>query len=398
MKGDMLLRKRRAVWVVVALLACGAAPARAYDQELKKLAADLAARIAPKHTRVTVVDFVDLDRKPSRLGQFLAMQLQAAMAEPGHKLEIVDQSQLPQLFDQVELYDEGLLDPATRRELGRISATEVVVLGTVMPSSLSIRLDIKAIDLQTAKMIGSGTAKLARLGLLAQLANAGERAGAKADSADEGGDGEDGAEAPVAVPAKTKGGKAPPRSLSVQGVLFDLEGCALNGDGLTCALTVTSQGRGRSFFVSPQSRAWNDGGDEYGPTTVKIANTQSRHDEECLGKEVLEDLKTPLVLTFSKFDDESALVERLRLVWREDDDCWRDNSRSVEFEKIALSQDGDVPSSSAKALSGGGKAGGSGSIWRRTLRIIEDTAAETIQQKLREAAGTDKEEKEEPPQ
>src|SRR5829696_2922943 len=131
--------------ILLLLLLCGA---RAHGQDLSKLAIDLAAKIhAKNHERVTVVDFLDLDKKPNKLAKFLAHQLQSALNEPELNLVVVDQGHIAELFDQMEKLSEGLIDPTTARELGKVAGTEVVIYGTVMVSSLSVRLDVSAIDL-----------------------------------------------------------------------------------------------------------------------------------------------------------------------------------------------------------------------------------------------------------
>jgi hypothetical protein len=388
----------RTVCILLLLLACGASPSRAYEQELKKLAGDLATRMhAANHARVTVVDFVDLDKKPSKLGNFLAQLFQLTLAAAEYRLDVVDQSQLPQLFDQMELFDEGLLDPATGRELGKIAGTEVLVLGTVMPSSMTIRLDIKAIDLQTAKVIAGGTAKLARLGVLDRLTNEAVTEGSAAvGSAAQAG----------AQGAQAKAPPPPPRVLSVKGVVFELDKCALSGDGLTCVVTATSEGRGRWFSLAFRTRAWNQAGEEYEPGDLAIANTAAKHqsgrfygERGCVTKEILESVATSLSVTFPQFDDEADMVERLRLVWSESDDCYTDDWRVVEFDKIAL---GDDPS----AVAGGGRSSGgkeaagsrSGGLLKRlgskVLDGVEKVAEEFIEEKTHGLIGDDDDEEE----
>ncbi|HYG64588.1 MAG TPA: hypothetical protein VEL74_18555, partial [Thermoanaerobaculia bacterium] len=253
------------VWALFVVLAVGAPSSPAHAQDLKKLATDLAMQIhALDHNRVTVVDFLDLDGKPNKLGKLLAQDLQEALADPKLKLQVVDQGHLPELFEQIKKADEGLLDPATSKALGKIAGTEVMVVGTVMPSSVTIKLQVKAIDLETAKLIKAQSASLARVGLRGALATESEGGGA-ADEA------ESAKEEVVAKAAKPKV-QAPARVLQDQGVIFELDACSLSGNALTCELTVTSERRDRRITVTHRSRAWSDSGDEYGPNEITIAN------------------------------------------------------------------------------------------------------------------------------
>jgi hypothetical protein len=390
-KGCILRKYLGFVGILLALLTSGAPAAQA--QDLSKLATDLAARIhAVKHDRVTVVDFLDLDKKPNKLGQFLAQKLQVALAEPKHDLSVVDQSQLPQLFDQMKLLDEGLIDPATRRELGKITGTEVVIVGTVMVSSMSVKLDVKAIDLQTAKVITGERASLVRLGSIEKLAN--ESADEEETASDE--EENEGLTKPASQKSAGKSSRAPVRNRRDQGVIFDLDGCSLSGDDLTCNITLTSEGRDRWFSISFDSRAWNASGEEYGPGDVTVANSKSR--SGCAVKQVLKNVPTLLTMTFPQFGDDSD-VERLRLVWNERDDCWGNGGRPVDFEKIAVSDD-DSSSSRIASRSGKGQgnpAGGSGKrkggLLQRfggtVLDILEDRATQFIEDKTAGLVGGD---------
>ncbi|HKI04659.1 MAG TPA: hypothetical protein VKK31_21950 [Thermoanaerobaculia bacterium] len=389
-----ILQKNLGVVGILLALLIGGAPA-AQAQDLTKLATDLAARIhAVKHDRVTVVDFLDLDKKPNKLGQFLSQKLQVALAEPAHDLSVVDQTQLPQLFDQIKLLDEGLIDPATRRELGKITGTEVVIVGTVMVSSMSVKLDVKAIDLQTAKVITGERASLMRIGSIEKLAN---------ESSDEekmaSEDGEDEVQAKPASQKSGKSSRAPVRSRSDQGMSFDLDGCSLSGDSLTCAVTVTSEGRDRWLSVSFGSRAWNDTGDEYGPTDMMIANSQWTQ-RDCAPKQVLKNVPTRVSMTFPNFGDSSD-VERLRLYWTESNGCCYQCYRPVDFEKIAVSDD-ESSSSRIASRSGkdqGGAGGGSakrkGGVLQRfggtVLDILEKRATQIIEEKTGGLVGGDDE-------
>lgn len=397
MKGSFPRKSLGVVWVLSALLAIGASPADAYQQDLKKMASDLATRMhAVKHSRVTVVDFVDLDGKPTKLGRFLAQQFQLSLAEPELRLTVVDQSQLSQLLDQVEMLHQGLLDPTTGREIGQMTGTEVIVLGTVMSASLTVRIDIKAIDLQTAKMITGGSTNLVRTGILSKLANDSQEAEEETASA--------GTTQAVAQSAKAKAPQGPARTRRDQGMIFDMEGCSLSSDEITCVVTATSDDRDRWLSVTFDSRAWNETGDEFGPDEITIAN--SRSSRSCAAKQVLKDVPTRLSLRFPNFG-EAEIVERLRLYWAEANDCCCYTSRPVNFEKIALSEDIDFGSPRATAHTGKGKkdttgeqgkqaGGGLKKLGGRLLDAVGTAAEKIIDKETREITGED-EESEEPP-
>jgi hypothetical protein len=374
----------------MALLLCGGA--RAHAQDLSKLASDLATRIhAKNHERVTVVDFVDLDKKPNKLAKFLTLQLVSALNEPDLNLVVVDQSHIPELFDQMEKLSEGLIDPATAKQLGKMSGAEVLIYGTVMVSTLSVRLDVSAIDLETAKVIASGNASPKRFGMVDRLAKEVELA--------EGGGTSEQDETEVAtkpVPVK----KSPIRVRRDQGFVFELGGCSSSADAVTCSIIVTSEERDQLLTISNRSRVWNQEGEEFPPEELTIAN--SRDDDSCLSKQILRDVPTSIRLTFPHFGGDGVAVERLRLAWAQNEYCH--GLRTVDFDKIPLSADAGRKASSGVGSAGnavGSQKKGGGLFGRLTEKLI-DTAASTaekyIDKKAKELTGEDEEEEEDPPQ
>jgi hypothetical protein len=366
----------------VLLLASGA---RLHAQDLTKLATDLATKLqAKKLERVTVVDFLDLDQKANKLTKFMTLQLQSALTEAN--LEVVDQGHIAELFDQMDKLSQGLIDPATARQLGKIAGTDVVIYGTVMVSSLSVRLDVSAIDLQTAKVVASGSASPKRFGMVDKLARQVEP--------------EEESEAEEAAPSVRAASvsKAPTRVRSDRGFVFELKGCSLGGDAMTCMLTVTSEGRDRQLTLGNyRSRAWNEAGEEFAPDDLRVSNSQ---DDSCVRKQILRDVPTEVTLTFSKFGGDGSVVERLRLGWTEGTDCYVD--RTADFEKIALSESAATYSkktggAAAAANAVGSKKGG-GILGRLTDKIL-DTAATTLEKVIdKNAKKVTGEDDEDPPQ
>lgn len=100
------------------------------------------------------------------------------------------------------------------------------------------------------------------------------------------------------------------------------------------------------------------------------------------------------------------MVERLRLQWSGNDNCWGD-ARPIDFEKIALSQDEDFasPRKAIRANAIGGERASSGKkkggilqrIGGRVLDAVEEAASDVIDKQTRKLTGDDEEEEEDDP-
>lgn len=387
--------KKKRSWPLQLISVCllwtlAAIPARAED--IKGLAAQLAMKIrAAKHERVTVLDFVDLDQKPSKLGKFLAQQLSSALGDEEHQLVIVDQSELPQLYDQIAKLNDGLVDPATKAELGKVTGTEVIVVGTVATSSLTVKVDVKAIEVQTAKMI-PGTGKNASV---TRLGGTVEKLASEAEGRDME---EDEPSSPVKAAKKEKL-KAPPTVKRDQNMQFELEGCELEVGDLTCSLTLTNGAPDRKIAVGLESRSWDDQGGEHASSSVSIANSTSERD--CLRKDVLKDVPTRFSLTFPGFGEDSEEVAQLRIFWSPNNEgCYSNSWRTVQFTNIPLSEGGSLAFSSHSGKKStksetptlSGKGGLLNKFGAKALQMLESTATQMLEKEKAKFLGEEEEE------
>lgn len=142
----------------------------AYEQEISSLSTAIAgkASAAGKKT-IAVVDFTDLQGNVTELGRFLAEELSVSLSGAGKDFDVVDRTHLKSLLAEHKLSSTGLIDPKTARELGKIAGVDALVTGTITPFGDSIRLSIKVLDTETAKVIGASTANIAKTKAIEEL-------------------------------------------------------------------------------------------------------------------------------------------------------------------------------------------------------------------------------------
>ena len=138
-------------------------PPKAYGQdvELTEVAQALLGKLeAAKQTSGTVLDFSDLQGSPTELGRYLAQELSDRMVSESNGFGLVDRANLQYLLRENKLSAEGLVNPKTTRKLGQLIGVDTVILGTTTPLGDSIRLSVRAIDVETGKIVASQTATL----------------------------------------------------------------------------------------------------------------------------------------------------------------------------------------------------------------------------------------------
>lgn len=230
------------------------AGAEAYEQELKRLSGEMERKIATaRKTRLAVVDFHDLEGNVTALGRFLAEEFSTDLADTGQGFRVVDRTHLASILREHKLSETGLINPATARQLGKITGVEALITGSLTPFGDSIRIAIKILDTESATVIGSAKGNIAKTETIAELLGrdinrpSGDRP-----------------PPPPAGPSE--------QTVEVGGFRFDLHGCRDVNGKITCDLTITNLETDQELEVRHRSRMFDEHGNEHPVHVVKLAN------------------------------------------------------------------------------------------------------------------------------
>ncbi|MCX5790320.1 MAG: hypothetical protein NTX64_17705 [Elusimicrobia bacterium] len=120
------------------------------------------ARAAAKEgrRRVAVVPFRDSGGNFSRAGVVVAERLTATLIESG-SLDVIERNQLQAVTEELRLGSAGAFDPVTVKRLGRVLGVDALVTGTALELlSNQIEVHARLIDVETARVLGAGTARM----------------------------------------------------------------------------------------------------------------------------------------------------------------------------------------------------------------------------------------------
>lgn len=145
-------------------------PANAYEAEINGLSATVGGKIASSGKKlIAVTDFVDLQGSVTELGRFLAEEFSTALASQGKGFEVVDRANLKMILTEHKLSATGIIDPATARKLGQVAGVQALITGTITPFGDSVRLSVKVLDTETAKVISAANVNIARTKAIEEL-------------------------------------------------------------------------------------------------------------------------------------------------------------------------------------------------------------------------------------
>ena len=235
----------------------------AYENEIENLSTVMTVNIANAGKKiVAVVDFTDLQGNVTELGRFLAEEFSIAIAGADKGFMVVDRTHLKSIIEEHKLSSTGLIDPQTARKLGKIAGVDALITGTITPFGDSIRLAVKVLDTETAKMISASSGNIAKTQAIEELL----ARGIEVPTASGG--------RPVSMPpTSTSAGKA----VEAEGFIFRPVGCKRTRDKVVCTVSFINNGNKERLLKvhnsngKPTSYLYDNFGNQY-PVDIQIGN------------------------------------------------------------------------------------------------------------------------------
>jgi TolB-like protein len=234
-----------------------------YEKEIKNISLAMAESITNAGMKtIAVVDFTDLQGNVTELGRFLAEELSVALASAGKGFEVVDRTHLKTLLQEHKLSSSGLIDPQTARKLGEIAGVEALVTGSITPFGDSVRLTVKTLNTNTAKMIGASSADIPRTKAIEDLLAKGIGESA----------------APTTTPSQPAASQQQVAKsvtkVEIKNFTSELQKCKLSGTTLTCYFLITNNEKDRRLFLS-HSRVIDEFGNEIKSSRMQLGDESS---------------------------------------------------------------------------------------------------------------------------
>jgi TolB-like protein len=254
---------------------------QAQQNELRSLANSLAQDIAATGKKsIAVVDFTDLQGNTSELGRFLAEEFSVALLRTHKGFEVVERNYLKAILSEHKLAATGLIDPSTAKKLGQFTGADALVTGSLTPFSEHVRVAVKVLATDTARIIAADDADLPKTQTIADLLGnsiGGSREGRSGnDRSPTGG-------RPPSTTSQTPSSGPPPTSPVVvsQEFQYELLECRGMANSVRCSFRITNRGKdrtlGHSIYDTVGTKAFDNLGNESAAVSGTIANRQSEN-------------------------------------------------------------------------------------------------------------------------
>lgn len=141
-----------------------------YETAVHTLADKLVSKLQSAGQKsATVLDFTDLQGQATELGRFLAQELSDQLVAGAQTVSFVDRVNLQFLLKENKLSMEGLVDPKSSRKLGNMIGIDTVIMGTVTPLGNGVRLSVRAVAVETGKIVAAQSITVPAVGGLGEM-------------------------------------------------------------------------------------------------------------------------------------------------------------------------------------------------------------------------------------
>ncbi len=262
----------RFVWLwAVAITGLVVEPVSVLGQssDIRSLANSLAQDIASAGRRsIAVVDFTDLQGNPTELGRFLAEEFAVALTRTRKGFEVVDRNHLNTLLREHKLASSGLIDPATAKKLGQIAGVDAIVSGSLTPFGDSVRIAVKVLATDTARIVTADSADLPKTRTIEELLGVTGKHSGEAQLA-----GPDAAPRTRVRRDSTGGSQPIVAPAAAREFVFELLQCRGIGSTVRCTLRITNRGPDRELQMV-EAKAYDNAGNEVETYDLSLANKQ----------------------------------------------------------------------------------------------------------------------------
>lgn len=143
------------------------------DSGIREIGQKISERLTNKGMKkVAVAEFTQLDGSVTAFGQFFAEELVTSLfsVDPEH-LEAVERRQLRQVLNEERISADDLLDEQSLRKLALALNIDSVVTGSIADLGDTIRINVRAVSVENARIFGAASTNIQKNGMIARLLN-----------------------------------------------------------------------------------------------------------------------------------------------------------------------------------------------------------------------------------
>ncbi len=263
--------KRSFVLMIMACVFLMNEPAYAGEDEIAIICQKLADNVVNAGKKaIAVVDFTDLQGNVTELGRYFAEEYSVGLMTTGKAFDVIDRTHLKAILVEHKLAATGIIDPQTARQLGQIAGVDALITGTITPFGDTVRLSVKVLDTNTAKILGAYSGDVAKTKAIEELLGKGIEGSSSSQNV---------SSAKSAPSSRGQYTKSINKS-NANDFTFELKMCKMSGTRIICEVLITNNEKDKQLNVwgasySDYSRIIDNNGLEYKAKNFQLGSSST---------------------------------------------------------------------------------------------------------------------------
>lgn len=270
------------------------------DSQLQNLTDQIVLSLSQKQkTKIAVIEFSDLQGKVSEFGKYLAEELITRLYLT-NEFEVIERQLLNKVLQEHKLNLSGLIDVSSAQELGRLLGVDAIASGSVTDLGSGVKVNARLISTETGKIFSVASVTIDKDDVVRKLMG---ESGILAANTSE----------PIKVDSISPGDV--PLNIFVQknGFSFRLIKCEMFNRNITCSLIIVNESEDDKNLRIwlPDTKIFDQAGNEYAVSVVKLANSSTKKGWSRLDKLIVPGIPTPAEFVF---ENVSSSVNHISLL------------------------------------------------------------------------------------
>jgi len=272
------------------------------DGQLQNLTDQIVLSLSQKQkSKIAVIEFSNLQGNVTKFGRYIAEELITRLYLT-NQFEVIERQLLNKVLSEHQLNLSGLIDINSAQELGRLLGVDAIASGSVTDLGNSVKVNARLISTQTGKIFSVASVMVIKDDMVDNLMGTSGRPVKKQIEPSQ--------EIPLF-----------PEELPFNMVIkqneftFELKGFKMDNRKVTCSLVIKNDSENdiNLNIVVPESKIFDEWGNEHSATTLRLANSSSKKGQYRLRKLMIPGVPTPAELIFENVSSTATRISMFKL-------------------------------------------------------------------------------------
>lgn len=272
------------------------------DGQLQNLTDQIVLSLSQKQkSKIAVIEFSNLQGNVTKFGRYVAEELITRLYLT-NQFEVIERQLLNKVLSEHQLNLSGLIDINSAQELGRLLGVDAIASGSVTDLGNSVKINARLISTQTGKIFSVASVMIIKDDMVNNLIGTSDRPLKNV------------IEPNIEFPTKNE--ELPLNMVVKQNEFtFQLKSCKMENRKVTCSFFITNDSENdiNLSIVVPETKIFDEWGNEHSAMTLKLANSTSKKGQYRLRKLIIPGVPTPSELIFENVSSTATRISLLRL-------------------------------------------------------------------------------------